>query len=79
MPAPAHPTLKLAALLSSGKPPEDLQPEEVPSLLRALEVRALRIVRSDTRGLREHARALRRSTSRPPAPAPVQEDLEQNQ
>ena len=78
MPANVLTTHDITAILASGKPPEDLQPDEVPSLLRALDTRAMRIVRSDAFQLREHARALRR-TSQPPPPIVVQsEDLEQN-
>lgn len=57
-------------LAGGGEPPQDLQPSEVPRLLRALDVQVKRASRESCRALRAQSRELRRVTSTLPPPPP---------
>lgn len=65
-------TLKLQDhMLKNGHPPDDLQPDEVPSLLRALDARVGRASAQNVAAIRYQTRLLRRATTPPPFPAPT--------
>lgn len=69
-----RPTAVFTTLLAEDGPPADLQPCEVPSLLRALGEKVASTSRLNANMLRTQTRALRRASSSPPA-VPEQDGL----